>query len=127
MITQSVLYVLTAGLLILIGFAAVTMKRNLIKILLGFVMINTGVHLLIVAMGFLPGRTAPIIDDASYLSAAGDLAAEARHFVDPIPHALVLTAIVIGVGVTALMLAYAVRLYAVHKTLDVREFGKMKW
>ena len=51
----------------------------------------------------------------------------AERIVDPVPQALVLTAIVIGVGVTALMLAYAVRLYAREGTLDVSAFRRLKW
>ena len=125
MISQTALYVLTAGLLVVIGFATVMMRRNMIKMLLGFSLINAGVHLLIVAVGFIPGRTAPILDEPGHLG--DDLGGKVGLFVDPVPHALVLTAIVIGVGVTALMLAYVIRLYAVHKTLDVNDLGDLKW
>jgi multisubunit Na+/H+ antiporter MnhC subunit len=47
--------------------------------------------------------------------------------VDPVPSALVLTAIVIGLAVTALMLSYAVRLYQHHGTLDVDRMKELKW
>ena len=46
---------------------------------------------------------------------------------DPVPQALVLTAIVIGLGVTAVMLSYVIRLYALRKSLDIRDFGRLKW
>ena len=47
--------------------------------------------------------------------------------IDPLPQALVLTAIVIGVGVTALMLTYAYRLYVAKGTLDIASFRELKW
>ncbi len=47
--------------------------------------------------------------------------------VDPIPAALVVTAIVIGMAVTAVMLAYAIRLYDSKKTLSIDDFTESKW
>lgn len=119
-LTPSSLYLLTAIALIVIGFAGALMRRNLLKIVLGFALVDTGLHLLIAAMGSNPDRTAPILDQPSLLGNP-DLV------VDPIPQALVLTAIVIGVGITALMLSYVIRLYALRKSLDIREFGRLKW
>ncbi|MBU1431160.1 NADH-quinone oxidoreductase subunit K, partial [Myxococcota bacterium] len=57
---------------------------------------------------------------------ASDLTVSAN-VMDPVPQAMVLTAIVIGVGTTALMLAVIVRLYARHKTLDVNTLARLKW
>ena len=68
-----------------------------------------------------------IIDDPALLSDAAALTVDAAKIVDPIPQALVLTAIVIGVGVTALMLTYVVRLHDREGTLDVRELRNLKW
>ncbi len=127
MMAGNELYVGTAIGLIVIGFVAVLTRRNLLKIVLGFSIADTGVNLLIVSLGWLPGRTAPIVDDPSMFSDRAALAVNAARVVDPVPQALVLTAIVIGVGVTALMLAYVIRLYAVGGTLDVRQFGRLKW
>jgi multisubunit Na+/H+ antiporter MnhC subunit len=47
--------------------------------------------------------------------------------IDPVPQALVLTAIVIGVGVTALMLAYAYKLYEKKGSLDIARHTELKW
>ena len=47
--------------------------------------------------------------------------------VDPVPSALVVTAIVIGLAVTAVMLAYAIRLYESKKTLSIDVFTESKW
>ena len=107
--------------LILIGFYGALTRGNLLRIILSFTLANTGVHLVLVAVGYLPGRTAPILD------AAVPVAEASARIIDPVPQALVLTAIVIGLGVTALMLAYALRLYASRQTLDIAEFSELKW
>ncbi len=126
-LTPSTLYLATAILLILMGLAAVLVKRNLLKMVLGLSLVDTGIHLLIAALGAHPGRTAPILDDAKYLADPHTLLARVNLVVDPVPQALVLTAIVIGVGVTALMLSYVVRLYARRGSLDIGEIGRLKW
>ncbi len=127
MMAGNELYVATGLIVILIGFATVLVKRNLLKIVIGFSLIDSGTNLLIVALGFYPGRTAPIVNNPHMLANKATLLVDTAKVVDPVPQALVLTAIVIGVGVTALMLAYVVRLYATGKTLDVRQFGRLKW
>ncbi len=119
-LTPSTLYLGTAIALIIVGFAGLLVRRNILKMVLGFALVDTGIHLLIATLGSNPGKAAPILNTA-------ELAADPALVVDPVPQALVLTAIVIGLGVTALMLAYVVRLYALKKTLDVSEFGRLKW
>lgn len=96
-------------------------QRNLIKIIIGFSIIDTGIHLVIVSIGYIPGRTAPIIDEAVEKTRA------AAEVVDPIPSALVLTAIVIGLAITALMLTYAVSLYKKRYSLSIDDYKELKW
>lgn len=127
MIGGNELYVATALVLILTGLAIVLIKRNLLKIALGFSIVDTGVNLLIVSLGYLPGRTAPIVNSPALLADRARLIVDASKVVDPVPQALVLTAIVIGVGVTALMLAYVVRLYAATGSLDIDTIRRLKW
>ena len=127
MIGGNELYVATALVLILTGLAIVLIKRNLLKIALGFSIVDTGVNLLIVSLGYLPGRTAPIVNSPALLADRARLIVDAAKIVDPVPQALVLTAIVIGVGVTALMLAYVVRLYAATGSLDIDTIRRLKW
>ena len=99
--------------LILLGLWAMLSRRNIIKIIIGFSIIDTGVHVTMVAVGYLRGRTAPILDSAN-------LRAEAlTRSIDPLPSALVLTAIVIGLAVTALMLSYALRLHRQTGSLSI--------
>jgi multisubunit Na+/H+ antiporter MnhC subunit len=61
------------------------------------------------------------------LDAVVPAATAVARIIDPVPQALVLTAIVIGVGVTALMLAYAYKLYEKKRTLDIAKFTELKW
>ena len=91
--------VLTTGLLlILIGFWGMLMHRNILRIIIGFSLMSTGTHIVTVAIGYVKNGTAPIIDRVLNMSEAPSRA------VDPIPSALVVTAIVIGMAVTAIML-----------------------
>jgi multicomponent Na+:H+ antiporter subunit C len=111
----------TGFLLILIGLYGALSQRNMLRMIVAFTIADSGVNLVIVAIGYMDGRTAPIID--STLPAAD----AAARIIDPVPQALVLTAIVIGVGVTALMLAYAYKLYQAKRTLDIGKFTELKW
>ena len=108
-------------LLIVLGLWGMLTRKNLIKIVVGFSIVDTGIHLVIVSLGYLPGRTAPILDGAVAPTTA------AGRIVDPIPSALVLTAIVIGLAVTALMLTYAVRLYKTTGSLSIDDYKELKW
>ncbi len=125
--TATLLYLGTAAALIVLGLGAMLLKRNLIKMIIGFSLVDTGLHLLLVALGHLPGGTAPIVDDQAMFASADSLLVRPGALVDPVVQAMVLTAIVIGVGTTALMLAYAVRIYARKGTLDIGELRRLKW
>ena len=114
--------VLTAGLgLILIGLWGMLSRKNLIRMIIGFSLVDTGIHMLLVAIGYVTGRSAPIIDSTLTAAEAG------TRVVDPVPSALVLTAIVIGLGVTAVMLSFAVRIYNAKKTLSIDACTESKW
>ena len=82
-------------LLMLIGFWAMLSRKNIIKIIIGFSILDTGIHVTMVGIGCLRDRTAPIFD------AAVPPAEALSRSIDPLPSALVLTAIVIGLAVTA--------------------------
>ena len=113
---------LATGLLVIIaGLWAIMTRKNIIRIIIGFSIFDTGTHIVIVALAYVRGRTAPILDSAVSIDDA------INKIVDPVPQALVLTAIVIGLGVTALMLAYAMKLHGEKKSLDVKSFRDLKW
>ena len=107
--------------LILIGLYGALTNRNMLRMIVAFTVANTGVNLVLVAVGHMFGRTAPILDSVVPAAEA------ASRIIDPVPQALVLTAIVIGVGVTALMLAYVYRLYQTKHTLDIAKYSELKW
>ena len=80
------------------------LSRSLLKIILGTGLLSHGAHLLILTMGGLGGTSPPV------------LAQGVTDYADPLPQALILTAIVISFGVTAFILVLAYRTYADHQT-----------
>jgi multisubunit Na+/H+ antiporter MnhC subunit len=114
--------VLCSGLgLIMIGLWGMLTQRNIIRMIIGFSLLDTGIHMVMIAIGYVTGGTAPIIDAAVPAAKATTLV------VDPVPSALVLTAIVIGLGVTAVMLSFAVRIHQTRRTLNIDECTESKW
>jgi len=108
--------------LILIGLYAVLIKKHLTKIVIGLSIIDAGIHLLFIAIGYIKGGTAPIF------SPGGLKALEnGQPMVDPVPQALVLTAIVIGFAVTAVALSLVIRLYRHHQTARIDQIKSLKW
>ena len=114
------IYYIGAFGLIFIGLYTIAVKRNLIKMIIGLSLIDTGVNMLIVAIGYVSGRTAPILTGTLRNNPIGKV-------VDPIPQALVLTAIVIGVAVLALALSIVVNIYQNYGTLDVKKIRRLRW
>jgi multisubunit Na+/H+ antiporter MnhC subunit len=106
-------------LLILIGLYGLLAKRNLIKIVIGLSLMDTGVNLLLISLGYVEGGQAPILTTLVKNSS--------KTFVDPIPQALVLTAIVIGVAVLALTLSIVIKIYEKNETLDISKIRGLKW
>ena len=119
--TLVTLAIATGFALVLIGLLGALTDRNILRMIVAFAVANTGVNLVLVSVGYMTGRTAPILDSAVPVAEA------TARVIDPVPQALVLTAIVIGLGVTALMLAYALRLHQTRHSLDIRTFTELKW
>lgn len=107
-------------LLILLGLYGVVASRQTLKIVISLVIMQHGVHLLLLLIGYRGGGSPPIVDPGSTIS---EFAAQA---VDPLPQALVLTSIVIGLGVLALMVALCVRLYERYGTFDITEIRRLR-
>ena len=99
-------------ILFAVGFATLLLHRNLIKKILGLNIMDTASCLLLTSIGYIDGRTAPIIVDG---------VTDASAYVNPLPAGLVLTGIVVSVSVTAVMLALTIRLYQRYHTLDLDE------
>ena len=96
-------FLMVAGLFILIA------RGNLIKKLVGLGIFQTSVYLLYVAPGKVVGGTAPIISEAF------------KVYSNPLPHVLILTAIVVGVATLALGLALVVRIREAYDTIEEDE------
>ncbi len=100
-----------AIILIMLGLYGLLTQRNVIKIIVSLNIVEIGLNIFIISIGFVHSGIAPIF--TSQNSDNGLI------FVDPLPQALVLTAIVIGVGTTALGLALAKKIYNQHGTFDL--------
>jgi multisubunit Na+/H+ antiporter MnhC subunit len=106
--------------LILIGLYGVLTRQNIIKIVISLLVIEYGIHLFLVLQGYRTGGVPPIVDSGT------DREAWLQHAVDPLPQALVLTSIVIGLGVLALMVALSMRIHERYGTFDIRKIKRLK-
>jgi multicomponent Na+:H+ antiporter subunit C len=114
-------------LLFMIGLYCAVVKKNLVKIVIGLAIMEYAVNLFLIMLGYRAGGTAPIVG-------RGDLAAGVEHVtaqfvsrsVDPLPQALVLTAIVISLGSLALLISMCIRLYDKYGTFDITEIRRLR-
>ena len=95
--------------LMMMGFYIVIAHDNLVKKLVGLSIFQTSVFILYISMAKLAGGTAPIIDPGF------------RDYSNPLPHVLILTAIVVGIATLALGLALVVRIKAAYGTMEDEE------
>ncbi|MDN5337235.1 MAG: multicomponent Na+:H+ antiporter subunit [Thermotogaceae bacterium] len=101
-------------ILIGIGVYGLLSQKNLFKHLISLALIDTAINLFIVSTGYVNGKEAPIYSEFTPIA----------NFVDPLPQALVLTAIVIGVGVLALGAAMLIKIKEKYGTLNVEEIRR---
>ena len=95
--------------LIMLGMYVVMSNPNLVKKVIGLNIFQTAVFIFYISLGEREGGTAPILDPAF------------TFYVNPLPHVLILTAIVVGVATTALALALIVRIYRAYETVEEDE------
>ena len=103
--------------LIVLGLYAILNMKNIIKIVLGMGIVDYGINMFIVSIGFNDGGTAPIFTMSEILQGA--------YFVDPVPQALTLTSIVIGACVDAMALSLVIKLYKQYKTTNADEIRRL--
>jgi multicomponent Na+:H+ antiporter subunit C len=101
-----------------LGVYAILAKRNLIKILIGLCIAEYAVNLFLIMVAFRTGGRAPIFSSTEVI--LPDM------MVDPLPHALVLTAIVIGLATTAFIVALAMRLHDRYGTYDITKIRELR-
>ena len=111
--------------LMMVGFYTLIARGNLIKKLIGLNIFQTSVIMMYISFGKITGGTAPIIiESAEHGESPADGAAEAAQgiiYSNPIPHVLMLTAIVVGVATLALGLSLVVRIKEAYGTIEEDE------
>ena len=101
-------------LLMMIGLYAMIAKGNLIKKIIGMNIFQTAVFLFYISIAKVEGGTAPILWKKADL------------YANPLPHVLILTAIVVSVSVTAVALALVLRIYKAYGTIEEEQILGMK-
>jgi len=99
-----------------IGLYCVLRKRNLIKIIIGIGIMEYAVNLFFILIGYRTEGRSPILSRDQVI----------RNMVDPLPQAVVMTSIVIGLSVTLLLVAMAIRIYEKYGTFDITKINKLK-
>ncbi len=99
--------------LMMVGFYILISHGNLIKKLVGLNIFQTSVFILYISMGKIRGGTAPILTEGDPV------------YSNPLPHVLILTAIVVGVATTALGLSLVVRIHEAYGTVEEDEIHEI--
>jgi multisubunit Na+/H+ antiporter MnhC subunit len=103
-------------ILFLVGLFGILTSRNIIKIVIGLSFMEFSVYLFLILIGYIEGGQAPIIIQGM----------TGQPVVDPLPQAMVLTAIVIGLATKAMLLSTAIRIYKKFGTFDIRKIRSLK-
>ncbi len=103
-----------AIIIFLVGFWIMLTHSNLIKKIIGMNIMETAIFLFFVAIGYVQGGAAPILDQ------------QGVSYVNPLPSALILTGIVVSVSVTAFALSLVVKLYQYYGTVDANEIAYIR-
>ncbi|MCU7814904.1 MAG: sodium:proton antiporter [Candidatus Thiodiazotropha sp. (ex Rostrolucina anterorostrata)] len=111
---ELILYSTALGL-VSIGLAGLVLSRHLFRIVLALVIAEAGANLMLVLAGYRWDAVAPILTTLG----------EQPQMVDPVPQAMVLTAIVIGVGIQALAVSILIRIRQGYHTLDRSEVAEL--
>lgn len=105
-------------ILMMIGFYAVITKKNLVKKIIGMNIVQTAIILFYISMGAKKNATIPIVQTSHD---AASLAVHASDYINPLPHVLMLTAIVVAVATLGVALALVINLYRQYDTLEEDE------
>jgi multicomponent Na+:H+ antiporter subunit C len=101
-------------MLMMVGFYVVIAQHNLVKKIIGLNIFQVSVFVFYISMGKVRGGSAPIIDPSIKL------------YSNPLPHVLILTAIVVGVATTSLGLALVIRIRNAYGTIEEDEIEAME-
>ena len=128
MVTHSMIPYLLAMVLLGIGIYAIACKKNLIKVIVGVIVTEYAVNLFLLLQGyrFIEREGGRVRGMAPILVQGEEISKFAQNSVDPLPQAMILTSIVIGLGVLALMVAIALRIHEKYGTFDLSQIRKLK-
>ena len=104
--------------LMMIGLYGIIIKRNIMKKIIGLSILQTAVILFFVSIGAKWDATIPII---AHAHDSGRTVVSAAHFINPLPHVLMLTAIVVAVATLGVALSLAIKIYRKYNTLEEDE------
>jgi len=107
-------------ILMMIGLYAMIAKTNLVKKLVGMNIFQTAIILFFISIGYKHGATIPIIQ-GGHGHHGGDMVIHAADYMNPLPHVLMLTAIVVSVATLGVALALVVKVYQRFQTLEEDE------
>lgn len=110
-----ILYFLTF-ILFSVGLFGLLFKRNLIKIIISIAIMEYAINLFLILIGYKQNGAVPI------LPANGQVPV----IVDPLPQAMVLTTIVIGLALIILMVSLSIRIYEKYGTFDISKIRKLR-
>jgi len=111
-------------LLMMIGLYAMLSKNNLVKKIIGMSIFQTAIIIFYVSIGAKKGATIPIIEHSPVTGHAHEAAAQtinAMHYVNPLPHVLMLTAIVVSVSTLGVALAIILGIHRRYGTVEEDE------
>lgn len=115
---------LAAAALFCLGLYTVLTRRNLIKMVMGLSLMESSTYLLFISMAYRSGSTASVLLDPPKGQSPEQLAA--GNVADPVLQNFCLTAIVIGVAVTAVFLSVVVRIAQHRRTLDADRIRELR-
>jgi multicomponent Na+:H+ antiporter subunit C len=109
------IYILAFGFLLL-GLYAMVAKKNVVRIIIGIALVEYAINLLLVLMGYRHQGVAPITVNGQMPAAA----------VDPLPQAMVLVNIAVGLGIAVVAVGLAIRLYEKYGTFDMNDIRNLR-
>jgi multicomponent Na+:H+ antiporter subunit C len=110
-----------ALVLLLIGLYGMIAKNNLMKKVIGMTIFQTAIILFYISVGEKKGASIPIILEDHGVAGSATPVIEAAAYANPLPHVLMLTAIVVGVGTLGVALAILQKIQRVHGTIEEDE------
>lgn len=106
-------------ILLVIGLYGMMMKKNLVKKLIGMTIFQVSVIIFYISCASKWGGTVPVLDNIDLHKVEKAISAvDSTKYINPLPHTLMLTAIVVGVATTGVAFALVISIYKRYKTLD---------